>query len=48
MVESFANIGLFPGQPFDPSKLDEPTRKGVLRAEKEGPRGEGIKLTTIS
>jgi hypothetical protein len=37
MVKSFANIGLVPGQPFDPSKLDEPTRKGVLRAEKEGP-----------
>jgi hypothetical protein len=37
MVKSFEYIGLVPGKKFDPDQLDEPTRKGVLRAEKEGP-----------
>ena len=36
MVKSFEAIGLIPGQPFDPQRLDEATRRGVLRAEKEG------------
>ncbi len=37
MVKSFEYIGLVPGKPFDASKLDAPTLKGILRAEKEGP-----------
>ena len=37
MVKSFEYIGLVPGKPLDVDQLDEPTRKGMLRAEKEGP-----------
>jgi hypothetical protein len=35
-LKQFEQIGLEAGKPFDPSKLDEPTRRGVLRAEKQG------------
>lgn len=31
-------IGLVPGKPFDPARLDPATRAGILRAEKEGPK----------
>ena len=34
-LKVFEQIGLEVGKPFDPAKLDEPTRRGVLRAEKE-------------
>ena len=35
-LKQFEQIGLIVGQAFDPSRLDEPTRRGVLRAEKQG------------
>jgi hypothetical protein len=35
-LKMFEAIGLRPGQPFNPDALDEPTRRGVLRAEKGG------------
>ena len=35
-LRQYEQIGLFVGKPYDPSQLDEPTRRGVLRAEKEG------------
>jgi hypothetical protein len=35
-LKMFESIGLRPGQPFNPDALDEPTRRGVLRAEKGG------------
>ena len=38
MMAMMRRIGLVPGKPFDPGKLDPATRAGVLRAEKEGPR----------
>lgn len=38
MVTMMRRIGLVPGQPFDPDRLDPATRAGVLRAEQEGPR----------
>jgi len=38
MVEMMRRIGLVPGQPFDPDRLDAPTRAGILRAEQEGPK----------
>lgn len=36
IVNQFAMIGLVPGQPFDASSLDEPTRRGLLRAIDQG------------
>lgn len=38
MLAMMRRIGLVPGKPFDPSRLDPATRAGVLRAEKAGPR----------
>lgn len=38
MLAMMRRIGLVPGKPFDPDKLDPATRAGVLRAEKEGPK----------
>lgn len=38
MLAMMRRIGLVPGKPFDPDKLDPATRAGILRAEKEGPR----------
>lgn len=38
MLSMMRRIGLVPGKPFDPAKLDAATRAGVLRAEREGPR----------
>lgn len=38
VVNQFRMIGLEPGKPFDPDALDEPTRRGLLRALAEGPR----------
>lgn len=35
-VKTFEQIGLYVGKPYDPSTLDEPTRRGVLRAEQQG------------
>jgi hypothetical protein len=35
-LAQFKEIGLEVGKPFDPTTLDEPTRRGVLRAEKVG------------
>ena len=35
-LKTFEQIGLYVGKPYDPSKLDEPTRRGVLRAEQQG------------
>ncbi len=35
-LKMFELIGLQVGKPFNPEALDEPTRKGVLRAEKVG------------
>jgi hypothetical protein len=35
-LKLFEKIGLVLGKPFDPDALDEPTRRGVLRAEKVG------------
>ncbi len=37
MREIMRRIGLTPGQPFDPARLDAATRAGVLRAERDGP-----------
>jgi hypothetical protein len=37
MLAMMRRIGLVPGKPFDPAKLDPATRAGVLRAEKQGP-----------
>ncbi len=36
-VNQFRMIGLVPGQPFEPDKLDEATRRGLLRALEQGP-----------
>jgi hypothetical protein len=38
MLAMMRRIGLVPGKPFDPEKLDPATRAGVMRAEKTGPR----------
>lgn len=38
MLAMMRRIGLAPGKPFDPARLDPATRAGVLRAEQEGPR----------
>jgi hypothetical protein len=35
-LKMFEFIGLRPGMAFDPARLDEPTRRGILRAEKGG------------
>ena len=37
MVNQFRMIGLEVGKPFNPEALDEPTRRGLLRAVAEGP-----------
>lgn len=37
IVSQFSLIGLVPGQPFDPDSLDDPTRRGLLRALAQGP-----------
>jgi hypothetical protein len=37
MLAMMRRIGLVPGKPFDPARLDPATRAGVLRAEKAGP-----------
>lgn len=37
MREILRRIGLVPGQPFDPAKLDPATRAGLLRAGRDGP-----------
>ncbi|MFZ5669543.1 MAG: DUF1254 domain-containing protein [Pseudomonadota bacterium] len=37
MLAMMRRIGLVPGKPFDPERLDPATRAGVLRAEREGP-----------
>ena len=36
-LKNFEFIGLHLGKPFNPDALDEPTRRGILRAEKDGP-----------
>lgn len=36
-VAQFELIGLVPGQPFEPDKLAEPIRRGLLRALDQGP-----------
>jgi len=36
-LKSFEFIGMQLGKPFNPDALDEPTRKGILRAERDGP-----------
>lgn len=53
MISMMRRIGLVPGKPFDPDSLDEATRAGVLRAEKDGPfvinnirRARGVKTAT--
>lgn len=53
MVSMMRRIGLVPGKPFNPESLDEATRAGVLRAEKDGPfvinnirRARGVKTAT--
>lgn len=38
MLAMMRRIGLVPGKPFDPARLDPATRAGILRAEKEGPK----------
>jgi len=38
MLAMMRRIGLAPGKPFDPARLDPATRAGVFRAEQEGPR----------
>lgn len=38
MLAMMRRIGLVPGQPFEPERLDAATRAGVLRAEQEGPK----------
>ena len=37
VVRQLAYIGLVPGQSFDAAALDEPTRRGLLRALEQGP-----------
>lgn len=53
MREIMRRIGIVPGQPFDPARLDPATRAGVLRAERDGPavielirRNRGIPMAT--
>ena len=36
-LKNFEFLGLHLGKPFNPDSLDEPTRRGILRAEKDGP-----------
>jgi hypothetical protein len=36
ILKTFETIGIKLGQPYNPDLLDEPTRRGVLRAEKVG------------
>lgn len=38
MLAMMRRIGLVPGKPFDPARLDPATRAGVLRAERAGPQ----------
>ena len=41
MVNQFGLIGLEVGKPFDPESLDEPTRRGLVRAVAEAPFIDG-------